>query len=382
MNLLFLTPRWFPMHGGVAKSAARLVNSLRDKVSTIHVATLDSTLAPGMTHAALNGNVVVHRMGFLDEMPETLSLLSMLLEALHRKNKFHVVHGFFLYPMGTMAAWIGRKLNIPSVVSIRGNDLHQGVFSEKQFPFVSWTLQNANAVTCNAKEMLAPCKLLAPKAKPSYIPNGVDVLQFRPREKDSMLSSQFQTEGKTCLGFVGELKLKKGAAHLLSCFKHVHERVPSKLFIIGEIRAPERRFVHRFINQNPELTDDVHIVPYVEDSLELCRYYNLLDIILFPSLWDGMPNALLEAMACGKIVIGSMVGGIQDVLAHKKNGFLIPFLELPRLGELCVDVIRLPEKEKEKIRARARETVVQTYTLEKERDAFASLYRRVSKRRS
>ena len=71
---------------------------------------------------------------------------------------------------------------------------------------------------------------------------------------------------------------------------------------------------------------------------EVNQHLALCDVYLQPSLWDGMPNALLEAMAAGCAVIGSDAGGIPELITHGVDGIVVPRWQLHRLG----DVVLLP----------------------------------------
>ena len=73
----------------------------------------------------------------------------------------------------------------------------------------------------------------------------------------------------------------------------------------------------------------------------MARHLRLCDVVLLPSVWDGMPNALLEAMACGRPVIASDAGGIAEVVEHGVSGLLVPRASLHRLGEAVLELLGL-----------------------------------------
>lgn len=104
-----------------------------------------------------------------------------------------------------------------------------------------------------------------------------------------------------------------------------------------------------------------------------------MDILVIPSLWEGMPNSILEAMACGKLVIGSNVGGIKDIVIHNKNGFLIDTAELNRIGEGIIEIFEMDKKTVNKIRMRARDYIVKNFTPEIETNKIINIYKRLFK---
>ncbi|MBE0669442.1 MAG: glycosyltransferase family 4 protein, partial [Anaerolineales bacterium] len=106
---------------------------------------------------------------------------------------------------------------------------------------------------------------------------------------------------------------------------------------------------------------------------DLPTYYSLMDVFVHPSLRDGMPNAVLEAMACGKTVIATPVGGVKDVIEDGVNGLLINVNDADGLAEKIAEALSQPEK-REAIGKSAREAVVRQFTLEKELQANLKIY--------
>ena len=103
----------------------------------------------------------------------------------------------------------------------------------------------------------------------------------------------------------------------------------------------------------------------------------LCDIFLFPSVWDGLPNALLEAMAMKKLVIGSQAGGIPDVIKHGENGVLIPTSELHRLGEAILELISQTPGRLDTIREGARNTILNERSPPHEHEALKNILARL-----
>jgi glycosyltransferase involved in cell wall biosynthesis len=105
-------------------------------------------------------------------------------------------------------------------------------------------------------------------------------------------------------------------------------------------------------------------------------YYALMDISVHPSLRDGMPNALLEAMACEKTVIATPVGGTTDVLEDGKNGILVNVNDADKLAETILQLLSQPENRRT-MSTSAREAVVRRFTPEKELEANLQVYKRL-----
>ncbi len=105
---------------------------------------------------------------------------------------------------------------------------------------------------------------------------------------------------------------------LLNAYAQVNKKKPATLLIVGEVRSGEdKQAFDDFKLRNPDLQI---LVTSAIAHKDMPAYYSLMDIFVHPSLRDGMPNALLEAMACEKAVIATPVGGAMDVMEDGKNG--------------------------------------------------------------
>jgi len=181
-------------------------------------------------------------------------------------------------------------------------------------------------------------------------------------------------EKSAVIGFVGELREKKGMATLLSGYAQVAKSRPASLLIVGEVREGEdKKAFDEFKITNPQLPITVTgAVPYKD----MPAYYALMDVFVHPSLRDGMPNAVLEAMACGVPVVATPVGGVLDVVRDHENGMLIPVNDANALCQ-AVETVLTDESLRNKMIETARQTIVEHFTPEKELEANLEIYRRL-----
>jgi glycosyltransferase involved in cell wall biosynthesis len=181
------------------------------------------------------------------------------------------------------------------------------------------------------------------------------------------------TEGPV-LGFVGELRSKKGAPFILECFRQVAGHTPAQLLVVGAVRTEERAALEQFTVDEPQLAGRVHIVPYVRDDATLAAIYNLIDVVLCPSLWEGMPNAVLEAMACARPVLASDAGGIPDLITHGETGWIASRHHLHRLGEALGELLELDANGRAAVGERARAHVLAYFPPEREQRELLEAY--------
>jgi glycosyltransferase involved in cell wall biosynthesis len=154
----------------------------------------------------------------------------------------------------------------------------------------------------------------------ALIPNGVDGKLFHPQPHNPEPAARLGISGRV-LGFAGEARAKKGLNALLLAFRGLAANQPLSLLLVGGARQGEDLGILTvFQKQNPDLK--VILTDFVPLS-EMPAYYNLMDVVLIPSLHDGLPNALLEAMACARPVVAARSGGIPDALTDHENGLLV-----------------------------------------------------------
>lgn len=136
-------------------------------------------------------------------------------------------------------------------------------------------------------------------------------IEIRAKAKSQIDHPWFQSTDVPVLLFVGRLRVQKNIASLIRAFARVVDRLPARLMILGSGRE-ETRLAELIRHHN--LTNSVELVGYVDNPY---AYMHQASIFVFPTLWEGMPNALLEAMVVGLPVIStdSSGSGPREVLA-------------------------------------------------------------------
>jgi glycosyltransferase involved in cell wall biosynthesis len=378
MKIALLSEKYTPDIGGLAISAGRLAALLARAGHAVRV------FAPTISVQASEGRTLPHsrvrvtRFGAHKRTDDTLVDWFELLVQEHKRESFDVFHAYFLPQAGFIAAYAGKYLNVPSVVSIRGNDIERAAFDPAKFSHVMYALQNASAVTTNASELEKKAKAFIDR-KVFLIPNGIDAEHFKPGEMNEGLAEAVgleirnkKEERSLVIGFVGELREKKGLRALLSGYAQVTKYRPASLLIVGEVRAGEDNQAldeFRLSNPNSKIIVTGHIPHH-----DLPAYYALMDVFVHPSLRDGMPNAILEAMACGKPVVVTPVGGIMDVVEDHVNGITIPINDGDTLAR-AIETLATDEPLRKNLSQSARKTIVEKYTPEKELEANLCIYR-------
>ncbi len=377
MKIALLSEKYTPDIGGLAISAGRLGHLLSSAGHEVRVFAPSSNLPPSEKRTLNSNGINITRFGTRKRVDDTLVDWFELIIEEHNHEPFDIFHAYFLPQAGFVATYAGKYLNIPSVVSIRGNDIERAAFDPSKFSHVIYALQNAGAVTTNASELAKKAKAFVDR-EIHLIPNGIDIELFKPIERKSELaevlgidSGNKKEKRSVVLGFAGELREKKGLKTLLSAYAQVSKKQAATLLIVGEVRAGEdKKAFDEFRLSNPEYRI---IVTGTIPHKDMPAYYSLMDIFVHPSLRDGMPNALLEAMACEKVVIATPVGGTTDVIENGKNGVLVNVNDADGLAESIFQLLSQPENRKAMSKS-AREAVASHFTLEMELQANLNVY--------
>ncbi|HAV77841.1 MAG TPA: hypothetical protein DCX53_10880, partial [Anaerolineae bacterium] len=367
--------------GGLAISSERLAHLLSSAGHDVRVFAPTLSLPPSKKKTLPSNGVSVTRFGANKRVDDTLVDWFEIISEEHKRDPFNVLQAYFLTQAGFVATYAGKYLTIPSVVSIRGNDIERAPFDPSKFSHVMYALQNASAVTTNTTELAMKAKAFIDR-EIVLIPNGIDNDCFKPMKKNTMLAESLNIfpavensrKGYPVIGFVGELRKKKGMASLLSAYAQTGKRQPSALLIVGEVRQGEdRSLLDEFQMTN---TDSRIIVTGHIAHNDLPAYYSLIDIFVHPSLRDGMPNAVLEAMACEKAVIATPVGGIKDILQDGKNGIIVNVNDSAMLAEKIIELLDDPKK-RETLGKNARELITGKFTPEKELEENLVVYKKL-----
>lgn len=198
------------------------------------------------------------------------------------------------------------------------------------------------------------------------IPNGVDIDRFQP------VAAQLQSEDHAhTVVCVSKLRYEKGIDVLLQAWRLVHEQVPeARLLLIGD--GP-------LAAQLKKLADALGISASVEFAglkSDIPEQLHQGAINVLPSRWEGMPNALLEAMACGLTCVATRVSGSEDLIQHGFNGLLVETENYTQMAQALILLLRDSQLVRE-YGAQARQTIEQYYTLDYITNRYIEVYQRV-----
>lgn len=332
----------------------------------------------------LSNWAITRRRPVLREATVVRLLRRRIIELLDREPA-DIIHAHSPALCGLAALQAARARNLPFVYELRAiwedaavdqNKTHtrslRYIFSRK---LENYVVHRADAVVGIGQSILD--ELAARKADPAklfHVPNGVDPEKFSPRPRDNGLAAELGLGGELVLGFIGSLYRWEGVAWLVKAFTELRRRgIPCKLLIVGD--GEEMPAIRAAVRESFS-EDLIHIIGRIpHDQIE--RYYSVVDVLVYPRHSIRLtelvtPLKPLEAMALGKAILGSSVGGIRELVKHEATGLLF---RADDIDDFCRQAGRLLRQEelRRDLGVRAREEILQ----EKDWKIIACRYRAV-----
>lgn len=279
-------------------------------------------------------------------------------DALVRQLRNRVVPGRdllmvqFALPYGGAVREAANRLGLPYVVQLRGDDVwvwpHRNESSKRDF---EETVRQATLVVAVSAALLGEARRLAshPLTNSAVVPNGIDVDRFRPAqspaEREAIRGRFGLSDDDMVVLCVGDVLERKGWLDLLDALGQVSIDT-DRLLLMGAAAASVDEFdlVEEAKRRAPglrvELKRDV-------DRETLADLYRAADLFCLASHWEGLANALLEALASGLPCVVTAVAGHPEVISHGVDGLLVPARNAPALRQALEAVLSSPSMRRE-----------------------------------
>ena len=233
---------------------------------------------------------------------------------------FDVIDAHYFYPDGVAAAWLGKVLGKPVVITARGSDLNVLGRNTTARAMMRWAGRTASASVgvCNAlAQMLVDWGV--PAHSVHVVRNGVDPVRFHPVDRNAA-RLRLGLDGAPLLLSVGNLVPVKGHELTIDAVAELARRQPGvRLVIVGRGAQREALEAHA---RSRGVHDRVYFAGVVPNE-QLLDWYGAADMSVLASHSEGWANVLLESMACGTPVVASNVGGSAEVIGGSGAGVLL-----------------------------------------------------------
>jgi teichuronic acid biosynthesis glycosyltransferase TuaC len=242
-----------------------------------------------------------------------------------------VVLGSWAFPDGCAAVRVAHAMGKPCVVKMHGSDVNVVAKHPVAARAIARDLARAEAIVVMAKSLGRSLEALGvPADRIAFVPNGIDGARFFPRPVDEARKGTPLVSSAPIALFIGRLEPQKGLGDLLDAWPLVRAQVPGatlRLVGAGPLEARARA------------TEGVEVLG-AKPHGEIPRELHLANVFVLPSWAEGMPNVVLEALACGRPVVGSAVGGIPDALTSETAGTVVPPRDAASLAEALARRLR------------------------------------------
>ena len=269
-------------------------------------------------------------------MPIIPKLLATLL-----KMNFDIIHSHDYYAASSFySAITSRVKRIPLVLTQHNDHLPPSLVNTVLYLFDSctfgrYTLFQAKKIIALSRNIKSHLMLMgANESKVEVIPNGINTESYSPHQKN-LLETRWGIAPPVIL-FVGRLVEEKGVEYLLQAFSKVVTEIPeAKLVIVG--KGPKEKELESLTKKLG--LHNVFFLGAAENRL-MPNIYVGCDVLVLPSIREPFGNVVIEAMAAGKPVIGSYVGGMKDTVVHGVTGYHVQPRNSQQISKYLIKLLK------------------------------------------
>lgn len=292
-------------------------------------------------------------------------LAALRLGAYVRRNAIDVIHGHG-FKSDLLGVFASRVAGVTMISTPHGWEVG-GSVKLRVYQGVNRRLFRHMACVCPlSEELAADVASLVPPGRMRLIRNGVDLVEL-----NAAPPAERMAPGAVLVGYVGRLAAGKDIGTLLKAIALLAAQRPVALTIVGE--GPERARLEsesRALN----LSGIVGFHGYREDAASLMKTF---DALVLPSLSEGIPRCLMEAMGAGIPVVASDIDGNRRLVRDGETGLLFPPGDAPALAESLVRLFR-DNAARSTMALRAKAMIESEYSMQRVADEYALLYRNLA----
>lgn len=328
----------YPTLGGSGVVATELGKLLAEQGHQVHFITHSIPFRLGKFHK----NIFYHEVEVSDYYvfrypPYDLSLASKLAQVAKREE-LDLLHVHYAIPHAVCALLAKQMMNsgIKVVTTLHGTDITVLGHDESLRDLIRYAINESDAVTAVSEDLISETKETLQIDRPIDLTyNFVDKRVYYPREV-SALRKEVAAPNEKIIIHISNFRPVKRVSDVLDIFERVQRQVPAKLLFVGE--GPE---LNKIISKVGEMNLSDRVLFWGKQD-DVAQVISLADIMLLPSEKESFGLVALEAMACGVPTVGSMAGGIPELVTHGQTGYLAPIGDTELMAE---GVLRLLQDE-------------------------------------
>lgn len=277
-----------------------------------------------------------------------LAQAATLARVIHR-YQIDLIHAHWVVPNGVAGALLSRIRGLPLFVTLHGSDVYLSTRKRWLGRMARWVFTRAREVTACSPDLAEGAFAVgADRSHLHVIPWGASPEVFASPLDDDALRAQLQLPPDAPIVLaLGRLVGKKGFDYLIRAVPEVLAQRPEVRFVIVG-QGPEHERLQQ-LAQSLNVADRV-LLPGAAPWSEVASYLKMCTMFVVPSVHDmggnldGLPTTVLEAMAAGRPVIATPIGGIPLVVEQDRTGLLVTEADSPALARAIVQLFNSPEQ--------------------------------------
>jgi glycosyltransferase involved in cell wall biosynthesis len=281
------------------------------------------------------------------------------IDLLHTHLQEADFYGFWLKRLAPRLHWISTRHN--------ADKFRTRLFWRRLNAGISRRTERVIAVSDAVRDFVAKHERIAP-AKLVVVRNGVDLGRFSDRPpRDAARATLELPVGDFVVGIVGRLSPQKGHRYLFEAAAALQREIPTlRLLVVGEGQLKGR------LQRLAGALGIANRVSFIGFRSDMATAYAAMDLLAMPSLFEGLPLVLVEALVCERVAVGARTFGITDVIEDGKNGLLVKVADAKELAAAIARVFR-GEYDRDMPR-RAREAAMAEYGIQTYLQRLQAIY--------
>lgn len=339
MNILLLTPTYYPTRGGTEQVIHDVTQEFVSKGHDVTILTVCKH--KDWSQFETIDTIPVHRISFSEVFPtyprKNIKIFFKTL-ALLRSNTFDIVVQYHVYPLGLGAILAAKLTRTKFITSLSGWDTYDPVFKIKPFyvRIMKWVMNRSDACTSPSTQMAEIAqKVQGCNKEFTIIPHGTR-LTCSEKAYEGPIYKRLKSLQKKLIVSIQRLHERKGLTYLLSAIPSIVERIPDAYFIIGG-KGPEEESLKKQCR-------DLNIEEYVSfegfiDDEDLGQYHAAADVFALPTLYEAFGLVYIDALTYGTPIVTCDNAGARDII-RDFNGLVTPIKDSMAFASATIEALQ------------------------------------------
>lgn len=323
----------YPTQGGSGVVATNLAIKLSQKGHNIHLISYKRPFRLTNNYP----NLYFHQVSFIEydvlPHPEYTFSLSAKIFYLIKKHNIEIIHLHYFIPHHLPALLLIKNalnsLNTKIIVTLHGTDIYLLGKRKELIELSKYCLENSDGLTTVSNYLKKYIKrYFSLKKEIKVIPNFINIEEFAPSKSEKF------TKKVPLIVHISNFRPIKNVSDIIKAFKIISDKKKVSLLLIGD--GPQKEEVK-------DLIEELNLskkVAFVNSSQKIAKLISKGSIFILSSMIESFALAALEAMGCGVPVVAYKVGGLPEVVAHKKNGYLVKKGDVGALAKAVLKILQ------------------------------------------